>query len=109
LLSGFFRAQLPAPWPAWTPPGVLPPPAASQPGRRALSRSRLALAASVAILFSGQLWLQHVYQADEPAPGGAAPVDIASPPGKHDQRPKGEAELKSSTKDLPHSLPSRPR
>src|SRR3954471_1739881 len=62
LLRAFYRAQLPSPWPALKAP---PPPAARRPapGPRGwpLLRSRLALAASVALLvlgsllFSGQL------------------------------------------------------
>jgi hypothetical protein len=53
LLRAFFRAEVPHPWPAMKAPAA-PPPA---PARPALWRSRLALAASVALLALGSLFL----------------------------------------------------
>jgi len=54
LLGKFFRAQMPHPWPRLTAPITDTPPISSWWMR---SRSRLALAASVAILIVGSWWL----------------------------------------------------
>jgi hypothetical protein len=51
LLSAYFRAETPDPWP---PAPAAPPPA---PARRPRRGSRLALAAAVALLLGGQLYL----------------------------------------------------
>jgi hypothetical protein len=54
LLRAYFRAEMPDPWP------VLRLPILGQPGRgrtRSSGRSHLALAASVALLMGGTLWL----------------------------------------------------
>jgi hypothetical protein len=63
LLEAFFRSEVPDPWPAFTPPRVMLWPPAVRGGRRSAGRtsghplqSRLALAASVALLLAG-LWL----------------------------------------------------
>lgn len=56
LLTAYFRAALPEPWPDLAPPSTsLQPLAASS--RRAQSRSRLVLAASVALLLGGGVYL----------------------------------------------------
>jgi hypothetical protein len=51
LLSAFFRAEVPDPWPA------APAVPSAAPSRRPRRGSRLALAAAVALLLGGQLYL----------------------------------------------------
>src|SRR5262245_7589011 len=62
LLSAYFRAQRPDPWP---PAPAVPPPAAA---RRPSRGSRLALAAAVGLLLGGQLYLAGRFL-DAPTPG----------------------------------------
>jgi len=58
LLRGFFKAEMPDPWPNFQgPPVTLPLAARSRPTGRSVLRSRLALAASVALLLAGPLLL----------------------------------------------------
>jgi hypothetical protein len=58
LLRAFYRAEVPHPWPAWkAPDGPQTSPAPPAPWRKSLWRSRLALAASVALLALGSLLL----------------------------------------------------
>lgn len=57
LLRAFFQAELPRPWPALKAPPTPHPAVAPLPVRRGLFRSRLALAASVALLVTGALTL----------------------------------------------------
>jgi len=63
LLRAFFQAEMPNPWPAVEVPArrvFLAPPREELPapsGRGSLSRSRLTLAASIALLVSGALFL----------------------------------------------------
>jgi hypothetical protein len=67
LLSAFFRAELPSPWPRLKAPAALAP-----RGRGALPASRMALAASVAALLAGGWYLN----AHRPAlPGLAGSLD----------------------------------
>ena len=86
LLRGFFEAQLPRPWPALKPPAPSAEARAPLPSqhRRPRSASRWALAASVALLLGGQVWLTRSGQDRDVAErrGHAAPVDVASPPHK---------------------------
>jgi hypothetical protein len=72
LLSAFFRAELPDPWPAVTvlAPAVVPLPAAAPPRRR--NASRLALAASVALFLTGS-WLVSGKLPDAPPDSGPLP------------------------------------
>lgn len=67
LLSAYFKAQLPAPWPAFEPPAPPRTLLLSRPARRVVPvlSSRLVLAASVALVLLG-FWL---------LPGGTRPVD----------------------------------
>lgn len=54
LLGRYFQSALPKPWPKWSPPAV------SVPDRKQPTvpwRSRLTLAASVAFLLAGSVWL----------------------------------------------------
>jgi hypothetical protein len=78
LLAAFFRAQLPAPWPAFRAPAKtrLQPPV--PPGSRRLPAwgSRLALAAAVALLLAGAwLWPR------PPAMSGGGPAAFPTLPG----------------------------
>jgi hypothetical protein len=111
LLRAFFRAERPDPWPAMkAPPQTLPfvprtvngrgaakqslptlPTPATKATRRPLWRSRLALAASVALLLGGTLFLPRTsLQWQEPAgpdaPGGHPTADTRNRP-LHDERP----------------------
>lgn len=67
LLSAYFKAQLPAPWPVFEPPAPPRTLLMSRPARRAVPAlsSRLVLAASVALVLLG-FWL---------LPTGSRPVD----------------------------------
>lgn len=75
LLRDFYRAEVPAPWPALTPPAdVLPlPRRASRPSwlRKGI---RLAVAASVALFLVGYLALASLFPREHP---------IGVPEGKH--------------------------
>jgi len=80
VLQAFFRAEMPEPWPAFTPPA----PAAAVPvRRRSLSRSRLTLAASVVLLLGGSLSLAHLFPASEGTPGPGSGPGIAARPRLH--------------------------
>jgi hypothetical protein len=83
LLATFFRREVPHPWPVLKPPAPVPA-ADGQAAARPLSRSRLALAASVALLVVGQGLLNRAYHKDEPPAAGD--VDVASK-----SAPKGKA------------------
>jgi hypothetical protein len=76
LLRAFYQAQLPHPWPDFQAPGAAGTPSARGAGGRRLPllRSRLALAASVALLVFGSFFLPR------PAPQQAGPdVELRSP------------------------------
>jgi hypothetical protein len=72
LLQAYFRAEMPEPWPA--PPRLQPilVATATPVSSRGLNRSRLALAASVAILIGGTLAL--------PRPSATGPAAPELPP-----------------------------
>jgi hypothetical protein len=80
LLRAFFRSQLPHPWPS--PPRPAPRTVPARPGRpgRALFRSRLALAATVALLFLGSLLLpgrlSQIVPSDTDFTGGKGTADV---------------------------------
>jgi hypothetical protein len=70
LLRSFFQAEMPAPWPKLTPTISI-----SLPRRRSLPRSRLALAASLGLLFVGNYWLfRSFHGTDTSETGLAVPV-----------------------------------
>jgi len=69
LLRTFFQAQLPQPWPKFQPPAITH----RLPSRRPLMRSRLALAASVALLAFGH-WFMTSNPTDEAALSGGGPL-----------------------------------
>jgi hypothetical protein len=105
LLRAYFQAQMPRPWPALVLPqdrnGVLPlarPPVAPSrlpareakagDGRRPLFRSRLALAASVALLILGPLYLSGKFESG----GGTSPgISVKEAEGKG--KPKTNSRL----------------
>jgi hypothetical protein len=65
LLRAFFQAEMPSPWPSLEAPEhqpVLLPAAGRTWGMAPLKRSRLALAASVALLVGGSLFMASNYQ-----------------------------------------------
>jgi hypothetical protein len=71
LLRAFYRAEMPNPWPAFQTPAEAPPvlPFPAAPVRRTFaSRSRLALAASVALLVGGLWYLSGKFGGDAPRP-----------------------------------------
>jgi hypothetical protein len=71
LLRAFYRAEMPNPWPAFRMPAEAPPvlPFPAAPVRRTfVSRSRLALAASVALLVGGLWALSGKFGGDAPRP-----------------------------------------
>lgn len=76
LLHGFFQSELPRQWPA-------PPKAAPAIVRPSLPwRSRGTLAASVAVLLIGSLWLCGSFSEKEPGkfrPGSAVPTEARRP------------------------------
>src|SRR3954468_5825003 len=80
-LRAFFRAEMPNPWPAWKAPATpsrpsAPLPAARGPipANRSLWRSRLGLAASVALLVLGSLFLQGKLSYEPPSLGETVPT-----------------------------------
>jgi hypothetical protein len=91
LLRAFFQAEMPTPWPpapeTTAKPIVLPARKGGSRGLSPLVRSRLALAASVALLISGPLFLAHRHADAPPAEGpdhvikdsAATPVDPRGP------------------------------
>ncbi len=68
LLRGFFRSEMPDPWPAWKAPNQGKPTSSAR--RWTAVRSKLALAASVALLLLGSWWLS-----------GGPSVDYSQRPG----------------------------
>jgi hypothetical protein len=81
LLRAFYRAEMPDPWPSFEapaePPLVLPFPAA--PARRPLfTRSRLALAASVALLLGGVWSLSGKFGSSPSEPSGPTFMDSSA-------------------------------
>ena len=77
LLRSFFQAELPSPWPA---PALPAEPPTTPAPRRPLWRSRAALAASVALLLAGNLFLAPRFQGTEPpsADPGSGPIIVRS-------------------------------
>jgi hypothetical protein len=83
LLRAFFRAEMPSPWPKAPPTPsrpalrLLPVPAAAPRRPRVLTRSRLALAASVALMLGGAWFLSRTAT---PHPGhGTTPITTTDP------------------------------
>jgi hypothetical protein len=98
ILRAFFKAEMPDPWPsAEAPPPrrLLPFPAARPSKRWPLMRSRLALAASVALLVTGLLFLAGAFQGRP-----VSPVEPVIPMGTA-EHPEFNGALKPPT---PHDL-----
>jgi hypothetical protein len=89
LLRAFYQAQLPHPWPDFKVPGADDAPSARGSGIRrfALARSRLALAASVALLVFGSFFLPR------PAPQSADPELKLGSPTATNVRPGGKTSV----------------
>ena len=89
-LRAFYRAEMPDPWPAWQAPASRAPlPARPTSRRKGFWGSRLALAASLALLLGGSLFLSGAMPAlNAPGPTlnlknpGATRLDPTVPPGK---------------------------
>ena len=76
-LRALFRAQMPHPWPpapATSSRPAAPPPAAKPRTRWPLLRTRLALAASVALLVTGLLFLAGAFPGRPTSPEAGLPV-----------------------------------
>jgi len=111
LLRSFFRDELPHPWPALNPPAaaILPLPQTAGHRPAALSRSQVALAASVALLFGGQAWLYHSHQAEESStPGNSSPGDLLAKPDLHGKKPQSTGVPVTAKENGPRSLPVKP-
>lgn len=109
LLRAFFRAELPHPWPAMKAPAApQTAPVPSSPPHPALWRSRLALAASVALLALGSLFVpgQSPRQPQGPAtprlsgPGSAKREKVKSSLSL-EQAPDGPTKIKVEVQYLP--------
>lgn len=91
LLRAFFQAEMPTPWPTAPEPPVKPLVLPARPAASRLStltRSRLALAASVALLISGPLFLAGKLQ-DTPDVSGrvnTTAADLRDPQGPKNYR-----------------------
>jgi len=107
LLRTFFEEEMPEPWPAVEPP----PPA--RPGRKgwSLFRSRFALAASVALLLTGSLWLSRKAPSDAPLRPASELHPTANPDPLHRTKPPKPPMIEDASKAGPvHNAPmARPR
>jgi hypothetical protein len=75
LLRSFFKAELPDPWPSLEAPVPRPSSCLAQPPQRpSLGHSRLALAASIALLVLGSLFLLGKTQPPGTTPAGNVPA-----------------------------------
>jgi len=84
LLQSYFRREMPSSWPAWKAPARVAG-AGEGLGICKTWRSRFALAASIALLLLGQLWLFGSYRVEEPfVLDRKPPLDVAEkiPTGK---------------------------
>ncbi len=100
LLRAFFRAELPHPWPAMKAPAAPP----TAPARPALWRSRLALAASVALLALGSLLLPGQAPREPTAPGigpASAKREKVRSSLSLEQAPDGPTKIKVEVQYLP--------
>jgi hypothetical protein len=91
LLRQYFQAEMPDPWPKLTPPEKRSPALAPPRWRGwALFRSRMALAASVALLVGGNMLLSHSFQQQDRARATDSKDSVAAkptPPGAAAVRP----------------------
>lgn len=78
LLRTFFRSEMPRPWPAFEPPLM---PAPLERHNRPLRRSRLVLAASLAILLLGAWLLAGAFRNAGAPTGGPGSGDFTAKPG----------------------------
>ena len=108
LLRAFFRAELPHPWPAMKAPAApQTAPVPPAPPRPALWRSRLALAASVALLALGSLLLPGKAPREPqvpPTPGispGSAKREKVKSSLSLEQAPDGPTKIKVEVQYLP--------
>ena len=81
ILRAYFRRQMPDPWPSLEAPvlrRIVATPAAKSTRRWPLLRSRLALAASVALLATGLLFLAEAFQGRSNHPETGTPIGPGS-------------------------------
>jgi hypothetical protein len=81
ILRAFFRRQMPDPWPSLEAPvlrRIAPAPVAKPARRWPLLRSRLALAASVALLATGLFFLAEAFQGRPHPPGPGVSIGPGS-------------------------------
>jgi hypothetical protein len=93
LFRSYYQAELPARWPAAPNPWAEKPSPAAEPNRDPATRSRWALAASVAILLGGCWYLGTHGSDSKPRPGfdpsgGSADVNHVKDIGKTKTPPK---------------------
>jgi hypothetical protein len=103
LLHNFFRAEMPEPWPAWSPPQAKPerPNVAARLRGPALRR-RLVLAASVAVLLVGYLMLARAF----PGSSDRSPAQVgAEHIGSRPNVPKAGIRELLPDKGLQHGQP----
>jgi hypothetical protein len=93
LLRDYFRAEMPQPWPDRAP--ALEPTQATRPPvrRKALSRSRFALAASLLFLLAGSLALSGLFS-DYPVPAPDRTADRIIGANPHSQDKHGKPLLR---------------
>jgi hypothetical protein len=107
LLRAFFRTETPNPWPLFQPTAARQDVLPLRPRRSALLRSRLALAASVALIVLGSWFLAQLPRDPQP---GDVPA-LSSPEAKRikvkeylNLKPDGSTEFKSEAfEELPLS------
>jgi hypothetical protein len=102
LLRAFFRAEVPHPWPAWKAPAApQTTPVRPAPSRPAPWRSRLALAASVALLALSALFLPGKAPRE---PQGKALPSISPGPGSAKREKVKSSLWLEQTKDGPTKI-----
>ena len=98
-LRAFFKAQMPDPWPSLEAPAPRRPatiPFVEPPRRGGLFRSRLALAASVALLATGLFALAEAFQGRPPSLAGP----VIHGPGATNLGPDGKPAIPSPSSPL---------
>jgi hypothetical protein len=114
LLWGFFHLEMPHPWPAFEQPRTLKLPAAAQdaqPRSRWPARSRMVLAASVALFLAGQFLLPSYMPSgnNQPPSVPSSPVGDTTADMKYDRKIVLEFDGEDTvirSEAVPHPLPS---
>jgi hypothetical protein len=107
LLRNFFRAEMPDPWPTLKAPvEATLPPARPMPRRWTFIRSKLALAASVALLMAGSWYLSGSQTPDYSQPAGVSPLGNPGSARKPNIRDLFHKSLDGSSKKSSESNPT---